>query len=81
MATQPDMILQYAHLLQQDFAARGIPDAQVRAEVYVSMNGRGSRLFIDPTVNLAAEKESFLPKPWILPLEKPALPPKVVGQK
>ncbi|GAB3533721.1 HTTM domain-containing protein [Pontibacter brevis] len=81
MAMQPDMLLQYAHMLQQDFASRGIPNTQVRAEVYVSMNGRGSRLFIDPTVNLAAEKESFLPKPWILPLDKEALPQQAVGQK
>ena len=81
MAMQPDMLLQYAHILQQDFASHGIPDTQVRAEVYVSMNGRGSRLFIDPTVNLAAEKESFLPKPWILPLEDVTLPQQAVGQK
>ncbi|RDV16955.1 HTTM domain-containing protein [Pontibacter diazotrophicus] len=81
MAMQPDMLLQYAHMLQQDFAARGISGTQVRAEVYVSMNGRGSRLYIDPTVNLAAEKESFLPKPWILPLDEVALPQQAVGQK
>lgn len=81
VATQPDMILQYAHMLQQDFAARGIPNAQVRAEVYVSLNGRGSRLFIDPTVNLAAQKESFLPKPWILPFEEVAPLQEAVGQK
>ncbi|AKD04356.1 HTTM domain-containing protein [Pontibacter korlensis] len=81
MATQPDMILQYAHMLQQDFAARGVPGAQVRAEVYVSMNGRGSRLLINPNVNLAAEKESFLPKPWILPLEEAIPPLEAVGQR
>lgn len=69
MATQPDMLLQYAHMLQKAYAERGINGAQVRAEVYVTMNGRGSRLFIDPTVNLAAEQESFRHKPWILPLQ------------
>ncbi|MCC9168813.1 HTTM domain-containing protein [Pontibacter harenae] len=81
MATQPDMLLQYAHMLQQDFAARDVPGAQVRAEVYVSMNGRGSQLLIDPKVNLAAEKESFLPKHWILPLEEATPPLEAVGQK
>ncbi|MCJ8164086.1 HTTM domain-containing protein [Pontibacter sp. E15-1] len=81
MATQPDILLQYAQVLQQDFAQRGIPDATVRAEVYVSMNGRESRLFIDPTVNLAAEKESFLPKPWILPFKTTSHALKAVGQK
>ncbi|MBF9252150.1 HTTM domain-containing protein [Pontibacter sp. 172403-2] len=81
MATQPDMVLQFAHMLREDFARRGIPVAQVRAEVYVSMNGRGSRLLIDPTVNLAAESESFLPKTWILPFEQIAQPQSVVSQK
>ncbi|WP_161889296.1 HTTM domain-containing protein [Pontibacter russatus] len=81
VATQPDMILQYAHMLQQDFAARGVPGAQVRAEVYVSLNGRGSRLFIDPAVNLAAQEESFLPKPWILPFDEVAPLQEAVGQK
>jgi hypothetical protein len=81
MATQPDMILQFAHILQQDFALRGIPNAGVRAEIYVTMNGRGSRLFIDPSVNLAAERESLFPKSWILPLEELTPPQKTVGQK
>ena len=81
MATQPDMILQFAHILQQDFAKHGISNAAVRAEIYVTMNGRGSRLFIDPSVNLAAEKESFRPKSWILPLEEITPPQKTVGQK
>ncbi|WP_276499587.1 HTTM domain-containing protein [Pontibacter litorisediminis] len=81
VATQPDMLLQFAHMLQQDFASRGIPGAQVRAEVYVAMNDRSSRLLIDPTVNLAAEKDSFLPKPWILPLEQDAPPQEALGQK
>jgi hypothetical protein len=81
MATQPDMILQFAHILQQDFKKRGISDTNVRAEIYVTMNGRGSRLFIDPSVNLAAEKESFMPKNWILPLEEVTPPQKTVGQK
>ncbi|RIJ37806.1 HTTM domain-containing protein [Pontibacter oryzae] len=81
VATQPDMMVQYAHLLKQDFASRGIANAEVRAEIYVAMNGRGSRLFIDPTVNLAAEKDSFLPKAWILPLNPNTAPPQdALGQ-
>ncbi|WP_347157413.1 HTTM domain-containing protein [Pontibacter chitinilyticus] len=79
MATQPDMLLQFAHLLQEEFARRGMPGAQVRAEVYVSMNGRGSRLLLDPTVNLAAEHESFLPKTWILPFDDVTPPQQMAG--
>jgi hypothetical protein len=74
MATQPDMILQFAHLLKKDFERKGLANPQVRAEVYVSLNGRGSRLFLDPDVNLASQLESFLPKSWILPFEDSSLP-------
>jgi hypothetical protein len=74
MATQPDMILQFAHLIKKDFEQKGLAKPQVRAEVYVSMNGRGSRLFIDPQVNLAAQQESLLPKSWILPFQDPSRP-------
>lgn len=80
VASQPDMILQFAHLLREDFIQKGIPDPQVRAEAYVSLNGRGSRLLIDPVVNLAAEEESFFPKKWILPFDEPALQSQAVGQ-
>ncbi|WP_242921319.1 HTTM domain-containing protein [Pontibacter liquoris] len=79
MATQPDMLLQFAHMLQEAFARCGMPGAQVRAEVYVSMNGRGSRLLLDPTVNLASEHESFLPKTWILPFDEITPPQQVAG--
>ena len=66
--TQPDMILQYAHILKQQYMARGFSDPQVTVESYVSLNGTGSQLYIDSSVNLADEKESwFAAKKWILP--------------
>ncbi len=68
MATQPDMILQYAHFLRDHYAAEGIENPEVKAKVYVTLNGRPSQLFIDPDVNLAAEKSSWKRKNWILPL-------------
>ncbi|SDL37053.1 Vitamin K-dependent gamma-carboxylase [Catalinimonas alkaloidigena] len=69
MATQPDMMLQFAHFLHDEFQKRGIADPQVRAEAYVTLNGQGSRLFLDPTVDLAQERESFRHKRWILPYQ------------
>ncbi len=66
--TQPDMILQYAHILKKQYQAKGFADPQVTVESYVSLNGTGSQLYIDSSVNLADEKESwFAPKKWILP--------------
>lgn len=67
MSTQPDMILKYAHFLANTYAKRGITQPQVYGEVYVTLNGAGSRLFIDSSVNLAAEPFSWKHYHWILP--------------
>ena len=67
MSTQPDMILKYAHYLAGAYAKRGIAQPRVYGEVYVSLNGAGSRLFIDSSVNLAAEQFSWKHYHWILP--------------
>jgi hypothetical protein len=67
MATQPDMILQYAHFLDDTYRKKGMHDPVVTVQSYVTLNGSGSRLFIDSTVDLSRERESFRPKTWILP--------------
>ncbi len=69
MSTQPDMILQFAHYLDRLYRAKGIEDPVVTAEAYVRLNDRGSRLFIDPETDLSREKESFMPKTWVLPFD------------
>lgn len=70
MATQPDMILQYAHLLKEKYEAQGIKNPQVRVESYVTLNGSGSRMFLDSSIDLTKEKETLLPKTWILPFKE-----------
>ncbi|WPU95318.1 HTTM domain-containing protein [Mucilaginibacter sabulilitoris] len=72
MSTQPDMILQFAHFLAQEYQNKGIKDPIVTAESYVTLNGSGSRLYIDSTVNLAKEEDSFGHKKWILPFHHQA---------
>lgn len=67
MATQPDFILQYAQLLKQHYAARGMTDPQVYATVYVTLNGRRSRLLVNQHIDLAREKDTWKHKNWILP--------------
>lgn len=67
MATHPDMILSTAHLIARDFAGRGVPDAEVRADVSVAFNGRRAARFIDPTVDLARVEPGIWPKWWVLP--------------
>jgi hypothetical protein len=66
MSFQPDMILEFAHHIAATYKTRGWSDPAIHVENYVTLNGRPSQLFIDSTVNLAKEKESFLHKKWIL---------------
>jgi hypothetical protein len=66
MAMQPDMILQFAHFLGQHYESVGVYKPEVRAEVYVTLNARPSRLFIDPERDLMKEKDTFKPKDWII---------------
>jgi len=67
MSTQPDFILQYAHMLRDHYISEGIKKPEIYVESFVTLNGRLNQQFIDPKINLASEKESFAPKKWILP--------------
>lgn len=70
MAFQPDFILQYAHYLKDYYQnKKGIKNVKIFARIYVALNGRNSKLYINPNIDLANEKESFYPKTWILPFE------------
>ncbi|MCC7465610.1 MAG: HTTM domain-containing protein [Saprospiraceae bacterium] len=65
MAMQPDMILQFAHFLKQHYEKQGVADPTVRAEVYVTLNGRPSQLLIDPQVDLTKIRDGWSHKTWI----------------
>ena len=67
MSFQPDFILEYAHFLKEHFYRDGHRNISIYVESYVSLNGRPSQPFIDPSIDLTQEKESFKPKNWILP--------------
>lgn len=68
MAMQPDMLVDYAKFLKTEFQKKGIADPKVRAQVYVTLNGSPSKLFINDTVDLSLQSNSFLKhKSWILP--------------
>ncbi|RZS93171.1 HTTM domain-containing protein [Aquimarina brevivitae] len=69
MATQPDFILEYAHFLKQHFESQGHQNVEVYVDSYVALNGRLSTRFIDPTVDLGKQKESFKHKTWIIPFK------------
>ncbi len=70
MSTQPDMLLRFAHYLAETYTRRGVKEPAVYAECYVALNGRRSRLFIDPNVNLARQSLSWTHYTWVLPFQK-----------
>jgi vitamin K-dependent gamma-carboxylase len=66
MATQPDMILAFAHELSRRERRAG-RDVAVYADVSAVLNGRPPRRLIDPHVDLTRERDGLAPKTWILP--------------
>ena len=69
MSFQPDFILEYAHYLGAHFAKDGHQNIEIYAESFVALNGRSSKRYVDPSVDLMKQKESFNHKTWILPFE------------
>jgi hypothetical protein len=69
MSFQPDFILEYAHFLHDYYQKQGVHDPEVRVESYVALNGRLSKVYIDPKVDLAKEYETFRHKTWLLPFD------------
>jgi uncharacterized membrane protein YphA (DoxX/SURF4 family) len=65
MAMQPDMILQFAHFLKKHYEKQGLSNPSVRAEVYVTLNARPSRLLIDPNIDLTKIRDDWSHKTWI----------------
>ncbi|XOV92610.1 MAG: HTTM domain-containing protein [Bacteroidota bacterium] len=66
MATQPDMLLQYAHFLDETYQDKGIEDPLIKVEAFVTLNGENSKQFIDSSTDLSVEKDSWAPKKWIV---------------
>jgi hypothetical protein len=67
MSGQPDLILQLAHRIADDFRRKGEGPVEVRAEARVSLNGRRPKLLLDPTVDLATIDDGLATARWILP--------------
>ncbi|MDP2386812.1 MAG: HTTM domain-containing protein [Bacteroidota bacterium] len=67
MCTQPDMMLQYARIIKNDFEKKGMENFAVKADAFVTLNGGGSRRFVDSSIDLSSLKDDFKNKTWILP--------------
>ena len=79
MATQPDMLLQYAQHLNQIFKdtivnvgsqSFHIVDPQVSANVFVSLNGRPSQLFVSKKHDLSKIPYNLAHRNWLEPFRK-----------
>lgn len=73
LSTQPDLVLQLAHHIGDDFRKQGHGDVTVRVEALVSLNGRSASPMIDPAVDLARVDDGVSKASWILP--EPQGPP------
>lgn len=74
MACRPDLILQYAHHLRDNFTQQRGYIPRVYAKAQCSLNGRPKVPLIDPAVDLAREPVTWRHDPWLLPLD-PTLRP------
>ena len=79
MATQPDMILQYAQILKEHYDGQvleygdykfPIDDPEIHAEIYVSLNGRPSQLFVDKKHDLTELPYNLAHREWLEELEE-----------
>ena len=61
-SSHPDMLLSLAHLVAEDFRRRGVPEPEVRADVFASLNGRPRARLVDPDVDLARVAAGIAPK-------------------
>jgi hypothetical protein len=67
MATEPDLIHQAALELARAARQDGHPTIEVRADAYVSLNGRPAARLVDPSVDLAAQRRDVWHDRWIEP--------------
>ncbi|MCU0360121.1 MAG: HTTM domain-containing protein [Bacteroidia bacterium] len=66
MATQPDMMVDYAKYLCKQYSNHGFSEPEVRVKSYVTLNGSGTREFIDPEIDLSKQSNSFFKnKHWV----------------
>jgi len=79
MSGQPDLILQMAHHIGEDFEERGYSGLEVRVDAFVSWNGRKPARLIDSGIDLLTVDNSLHEAHWIE--EAPTEAPPHLGTK
>jgi hypothetical protein len=65
----PELLLQFAHYIEDYYRKLGEPDVAVTVDTSVSLNGRPPQPLVDPTVDLTRIPRPYLPPAgWIVPL-------------
>ena len=71
MSTRPDMILQYAHRLQDERRAVGQELVAIHADAIGRLNQREPQRLIDPEVDLCSVERGTPISEWVVPLRAP----------
>lgn len=67
MSTQPDLILQFVKLIEEDFAKKGKTNIEIYADSFVKLNGNFSKRYINEKVDLTKMSYHDDLDTWILP--------------
>lgn len=67
MSGQPDLILQLAHHIGEEYRKKGHDDVEVRVDALVSLNGRPPQPMIAPQVDLMEIDDGVARADWIAP--------------
>jgi hypothetical protein len=71
MATRPDMILEFAHYLEDHYRKeRGVEDPIVTVDAFCTLHGSGSLRLIEPEVDLTEKERGLHHKDWVIPYEE-----------
>ena len=71
LGSRPDMMVQFAKYLAENFQHFGPQQPRVEARVYVSIDGRKPQLLIDPNVDLASEPIPLGRPRWLREIHEP----------
>ncbi|GGE15975.1 HTTM domain-containing protein [Psychroflexus salis] len=70
MRIQADLILEFAHYLEDYYQEKGISNPEIYVDSFIALNGRTSKRYIDPNVDLTKVKDTWQHKNWILPFNE-----------
>jgi len=68
MSCIPDMLLQFAHFLEDDWQRQGYAPTSVSVKANCALNSRPYQMMVDPSLNLMEVDRRQLSSEWIMPL-------------